>query len=253
MKLHNNKILITGGGSGIGLGLAERFVQEDNIVIICGRRESVLRAVQEKHPSIIIRQCDLTNEDERINLHQWIAQNHDDLNVLVNNAGIQHWMEITDDDFFQNAKAEIATNIEGPIHLTSLFVDLPCIDTIINVTSGLSFVPMIKVPIYSATKAFFHSYTLSLRALLRNRNIEVIEMIPPAINTDLGGVGIHDFAPPVSDFIDAIFEQLKEGKIELTYGFSAEMAKSDPDSLLNSFHRMNNITSPEDFLPPVVI
>lgn len=88
MKLSNNTILITGGASGIGLGLAERFVQENNTVIICGRREDALKAVTDRHPSVISRVCDLTVESERVELYDWVQENHSDLNVLVNNAGI---------------------------------------------------------------------------------------------------------------------------------------------------------------------
>jgi uncharacterized oxidoreductase len=239
MKLSGNKILITGGASGIGLGLTERFVEEGNTVIICGRRESVLKEVSEKHSGVIPRQCDLSSAKERKNLFEWIAEEHSDLNVLVNNAGIQQWMSVTDKDFYENAKAEIATNIEAPIHLTNLFLKLKSLDTIINVTSGLSFVPFTKVPVYSATKAFFHSFTLSLRHALKSKKIEIIEIIPPAINTDLGGKGLHDFAPPVSEFIQAIFEQLKEGKTELTFWQSEAMANADPEQLKKIFAKLN--------------
>ena len=239
MKLANNKILITGGASGIGLGLTERFVQENNTVIVCGRRASVLKALADKFPSVITRVCDLSVESERIALFEWVSQNHSDLNVLVNNAGIQQWMNIHDADFYQRAKEEITTNIEAPLHLTSLFIQLQSPDTVMNVTSGLSFVPLTKVPVYSATKAFFHSFTLSAQHLLKSKNIEVIEIVPPALNTDLGGKGIHDAAPPVSDFIDAIFQQLKEGKTQLTFGFSDAMVKANADEIKNVFNRMN--------------
>ncbi len=241
MNISNNKILITGGASGIGLGLTERFVQEDNTVIICGRRESVLQEVAEKFPSVITRTCDLSSADERKALYQWISEEHPDVSVLVNNAGIQQWMSVSDEDFFQRAKEELVVNIEAPLHLTSLFINLPSLTSVINVTSGLAFTPLAKVPVYSATKAFFHSFTLSLRALLRTKGIEVIEMIPPALNTDLGGKGLHDAAPPVSDFINAVFEQLKEGKTELTFGFSEAMVKATPDELRTTFNRMNTI------------
>lgn len=190
MKLANNKILITGGASGIGLGLTERFIYENNTVIICGRREAVLKVVSDKFPSVITRVCDLSVEAERLELFEWISEHHSDLNVLVNNAGIQQWMNISDTDFFVRAKNEIATNIEAPLHLTSLFLKLKSLKTVINVTSGLSFVPFTKAPVYSATKAFFHSFTLSARYLLKSKNIEVIEIIPPALNTDLGGKGL---------------------------------------------------------------
>ncbi len=107
----------------------------------------------------------------------------------------------------------------------------------------LSFVPLTKVPVYSATKAFFHSFTLSARQLLKSKNIEVIEMIPPALNTDLGGKGIHDAAPPVSDFVEAIFEQLKQGKTELTFGFSEAMSKANPEDLRKAFNKLNEVTN----------
>lgn len=239
MKLSGNKILITGGASGIGLGLTERFISEGNTVIICGRRESVLLAAKEKYPSLITRVCDLSSEAERTEMYNWIAKEHSDLNVLVNNAGIQNWMNLEDEDFFDKAKNEIVTNIEAPIHLTTLFQQLSSLTTIMNVTSGLSFVPFAKVPVYSATKAFFHSFTLSLRYLLQAKNIEVVEIIPPALNTDLGGPGLHDSAPPVSAFIEGIFEQLKAGKTELTFGFSEAMANGSQADLKGAFGRLN--------------
>lgn len=239
MELNNNKILITGGGTGIGLGLTERFIQENNTVIICGRRESVLAEVARKHPSVIIKVCDLTNEYERTALYRWIAEYHNDLNVLVNNAGIQNWMSVTDKDFPGRANDEIAANIAAPVHLTSLFLQLKQLRTIINVTSGLAFVPYSKVPVYCATKAFMRSFTLSLRHQLKTSGIEVIEMIPPALNTDLGGKGIHDGAPAVSDFVTSIFEQLKEGKTELTFGSSEPRARANNEAIAEYFNKMN--------------
>jgi len=241
MKLANNKILITGGGSGIGLGLTERFVQENNTVIICGRRESVLKEVSERLPSVITRVCNVAVEAERIELYNWISNNHSDLNVLINNAGIQNWMNISDTHFYERAKDELAINIEAPLHLTSLFVNLPSLNTVMNVTSGLAFVPLIKAPVYCATKAFFHSFTVALRQMLKLKNIEVIEIIPPALNTDLGGKGLHDAFPPVSEFIKSIFEQMKEGKTELTFGFSEAMVKANPEEVKNAFNRMNGL------------
>ncbi len=239
MNLSNNKILITGGATGIGLGLTERFIKENNTVIICGRREEALNKAKEKFPSVITRVCDLTVEAERIALHEWIATEHSDLNVLVNNAGIQNWMNITDDDFYNRASTEVETNILAPIHLTSLFTKLPALNTIINVTSGLAFIPLSKTPVYSATKAFFRSFTLSLRYQLKNRNIEVIEMVPPALNTDLGAPGLHDGMPAVSDFVDSVFAQMKDGSIELTFGFSEERVKANNQTIAEYFTRLN--------------
>jgi uncharacterized oxidoreductase len=235
MNLANNKILITGGASGIGLGLTERFIQENNTVIICGRRESVLDEVKAKFPTVITKVCDLSDEKERIALYEWIAENHPDLNVLINNAGIQKWVSVTDADFYESMKTELSTNIEAPLHLTSLFIQLESLKTVMNVTSGLAFSPFAKVPVYSATKAFFRSFTISLRHILKAKNIEVIEIIPPALNTDLGGVGLHDAHPSVADFIVSIFEQLKNGKNELTFGTSETRLNASVPELKASF------------------
>lgn len=239
MKISNNKILITGGASGIGLGLAERFIAENNTVIVCGRRESALNEASGKFPGLITKKCDLSNANERERLFEWILKEHGDLNVLVNNAGIQQWMQVSDRDFYDRAVEEIAINIEAPVHLNALFLKLKSLSTIINVSSGLSFVPFTKAPVYSATKSFFHSYTLSLRHLLRDKNVEVIELIPPALNTDLGGKGLHDFAPPVSEFIEAVFTQLKAGKKEITFGFSEAMLNAGPEERQKAFERLN--------------
>lgn len=240
MELSNNKILITGGASGIGLGLTQRFIEENNTVIICGRRESVLNEVKAKFPTVITKVCDLSSEKERIALYEWISENHSDLNVLVNNAGIQNWISVDDTNFFESAKNELATNIEAPLHLTSLFINLKSLSTVMNVTSGLAFSPFAKVPVYSATKAFFRSFTLSLRHLLKAKNIEVIEIIPPALNTDLGGVGLHNAHPSVADFIVSIFDQLKQGKNELTFGISETRLNASVPELKAHFEALHS-------------
>ena len=241
MKLSKNKILITGGATGIGLGLTERFLKEDNEVIIVGRRASVLNAVKEKHPNVITKVADLSKESDRIELCKWVTENHPDLNVLINNAGIQQWMGLHDEDFYTKAYEEINTNVIAPIHLTSLFSQMDSVDTIMNVTSGLAFIQLAKVPVYCATKASLRSFTLSARHLLKSKNIEVIEIIPPALNTDLGGIGLHDQAPPVSAFIESIFEQLKNGSQELTFGFSEMMLKANPEEIKERFIAMNPV------------
>jgi uncharacterized oxidoreductase len=239
VNISNNKILITGGATGIGLGLTQQFLKENNTIIICGRRAEALEAVALQHPSVITRVCDLAIESERIALYNWISSTHPDTNVLVNNAGIQNWMTLDDAHFYEKAQLEITTNVLAPIHLAQLFMQMPAINTIINVTSGLSFVPLTKVPVYSATKAFFHSFTLSLQHLLKAKHIEVIEIIPPALNTDLGGKGLNDTAPPVSAFVESIFAQLRAGSTTLTFGFSEMMANGSAQDLKNTFNHMN--------------
>ena len=148
-------------------------------------------------------------------------------------------MDISDNNFYEKAQSEISINVLAPLHLTTLFLQLKSLNTIINVTSGLAFTPLTKVPVYCATKAFFHSFTISLRHLLKSKNIEVLEIIPPALNTDLGGKGLHTEHPPVSEFINAVFEQLKEGKNELSFWHSEIMLKAGPDEIKEMFKRMN--------------
>ena len=239
MKISGNTILITGGATGIGLGLTERFVKEGNKVIICGRRPDVLAEARQKFPSILTKEVDLADEGQRIELFEWIAENHGELNVLINNAGIQQRLSIAEEDFYAKAKREMAINVEAPIHLTALFQKLEKLTTVMNVTSGLAFVPMVNAPVYCATKSFLHSFNSSLFKLLGKRGIEVIEIIPPGLNTDLGGKGLHDNFPPVSEFIESIFQQLAEGKSKLTFGMSAMMVKASQEEMENAFNRMN--------------
>jgi uncharacterized oxidoreductase len=239
MKLTNSKILITGGASGIGLGLTERFIATGNTVIIVGRRESLLNEVAAKHGNIIARTADLSSEEGRNDLYAWVAEEHPDLDTFINNAGIQNWMNPDDADFLDRARQEIVTNIEAPLHLTALFSQLPGLNALVNVSSGLAFVPSSKIAVYSATKAFLHSFTLSTRYLLQDKGIEVIELIPPALNTDLGGTGIHNDFPPVSGFIESVFADLKAGKTEITYMHSTDMATGGPEVLKARFDMLN--------------
>jgi uncharacterized oxidoreductase len=238
--MEHKKILVTGGATGIGLGLTERFLQLGNTVIICGRRADALATAKEQFPSVITRVCDLESESDREALFKWVEAEHPDLDVLVNNAGIQHWTNFDDADFMKKARQEIAINVEAPMHLSYMFVKLPKLKTIMNVTSGLSFVPFVKVPVYSATKAFLHSFTASMQRTLQEKGIEVIEIIPPALRTDLGAPGLHDAHPPVSEFIECIFKQLEEGnRKKLTFGMSTMLNAAGPAELDNVFERLN--------------
>jgi uncharacterized oxidoreductase len=239
MQLSGNKILITGGATGIGFALAERFLREGNQVIACGRRADALATARGRLPELVTRVADVATPEGRSELVRWLVEAHRDTSVLVNNAGIQNWMTLADDDFFERARQEIAINVEAPLHLTHLCLKELELRTVVNVTSGLAFVPYVKVPVYSATKAFFHSFTLALRELAKARNVEVVELIPPALNTDLGGKGLHDHAPPVSGFIDAVFDQLRMGKVTASYGSSESLSRAGEELLGPAFVRLN--------------
>jgi uncharacterized oxidoreductase len=189
MKLTGNTILITGGGSGIGRGLAEAFHQLGNKIIIAGRRQDVLEEVTKANPGIFSLVLDV-NEAEAIPVFaNRVAAEHPDLNVLINNAGIMRVEDLKAlPASLSDAEAIITTNLLGPIRLTAAL--LPQLlkqpeAAIINVSSGLGFVPLPVTPTYSATKAALHSYTLSLRVQLSETHVEVIEIIPPAVATDL--------------------------------------------------------------------
>ncbi|WP_127529879.1 SDR family oxidoreductase [Paenibacillus kobensis] len=240
MKLSGNTILITGGSSGIGLAFAERFIQAGNTVIVTGRREQVLQSAKEKLPSLITRVSDLAVESERAALFDWVTANYPAVNVLVNNAGIQqrfHVLKADAKDNWRYFNQELTTNIEAPFHLSMLFAPYFAAAkakeqaAIINVTSGLAFTPLAIAPIYSATKAALHSFTMSLRHQLAGTSVEVIEVAPPAVNTDLGGAGLHIHGEPLDAFADGIFAGLEEGKPEIGYGSSVPRLRMSRDEI----------------------
>jgi uncharacterized oxidoreductase len=242
MKTTGHTVLVTGGASGIGFGLAERFLAEGNAVILCGRREDKLREARDKHGAFHTRVCDLSDPAQREALAAWACKEFPQLDVIVNNAGIQQRVDLTTSPAWPLLHAELATNLEAHIHLATLFIpQLMRVKepAIVNVTSGLGFIPLAAVPVYSATKAAMRSFTLSLRHQLRNIPIEVVEIIPPAVNTDLGGPGLHTFGAPLDEFADAVFAQLKAGKIEAVYGFSEEASRASAETREAIFSRMN--------------
>lgn len=242
MKLESNTLLITGGASGIGLALAERFLHAGSTVAICGRREDKLQAAQAKHPQLITRVCDVANADERAALFDWAARELPALNVLINNAGIQQRYALQQAPAWEEMHNEIAINFDAPIHLSTLFIPHLLKQpraAILNVSSGLAFAPLAFTPVYCATKAALHSFTLSLRHQLAGTSVEVIEIIPPAVQTDLGGVGLHTQGAPLDEFADSIMAQLQEGSLEATFGFSAESSRASRQQLDTIFQRMN--------------
>ena len=190
MQTSNNTVLITGGATGIGLALAIEFLNKGNEVIICGRRESILNEVKSKYPQMHIYKADISKLEERKSLINWATQNFPKLNILVNNAGIQREFLMNDENVAEKFEAEneIESNLTAPIHLTMLLI--PYLNrqksaAIINVTSGLAYVPHARMLVYSATKSAMQSFTKSLRHQLRNDNIKVFEVAPPIVDTDL--------------------------------------------------------------------
>jgi len=242
VDLSSNTILITGGGSGIGLALAERFLFAGSDVIICGRREEKLQQARAQFPKLRTRVCDLSRSSDRISLFEWATREFPGLNILVNNAGIQRRFQILQDPEWEKIDGELAINLDAPLHLSALFIPHLLKQTrpaILNITSGLAFAPMAMAPVYCATKAALRSFTLSLRHQLSATPISVIEIIPPAVNTDLGGKGLHTAGTPLIEFADAVVDQLKKGSVEIAYGFSANASIASREELNEMFKRMN--------------
>ena len=244
MNLSYNTILLTGGASGIGLALAVRFQQAGSEVIIVGRRADKLAEARQQYPGLHTRVCNVANAAEREALVRWATTEFPRLNVLVNNAGIQNRIQLADDAAdWETRRQEFVINVEAPIHLAALLVPhlrQQSQAVIINVTSGLAFAPAAFVPIYSATKAALHSFTLSLRHQLRPTGIAVLEIVPPAVNTDLGGPGLHTFGVPVDAFADSVLARLAAGEEEVGYGSSEKARQASRAELDEQFRLMNN-------------
>eukprot|EP00930_Biecheleria_cincta_P098459 TRINITY_DN90115_c0_g1_i1.p1 TRINITY_DN90115_c0_g1~~TRINITY_DN90115_c0_g1_i1.p1 ORF type:complete len:270 (-),score=63.54 TRINITY_DN90115_c0_g1_i1:250-1059(-) len=216
--------LVTGGGSGIGLGLVEEFLKMGAAkVLITGRREEVLKAAAEKHDGKIhYLVSDAGSEQDRVALLRWVESEHSDCNVLINNAGIQRRVApAVDDAPWAERAAEIEINFSAPVHLCSLFIPhlLKQKEAMLaNVSSGLAFVPFTAGPVYGATKAALHSYTMALRYSLEQTCLRVVEIVPPAVKSNLGGS--HDFGEECDVFCAAVMERVAAGELEVGFGFS---------------------------------
>jgi uncharacterized oxidoreductase len=243
MNISGNTILITGGASGIGKALATRFLDRGNTVVVCGRREDALAGLKEEYPGVNTMICDVAHAKERQNLIRSVMEEFPDLNVLVNNAGIQRRIDLTGTDEWSDTRSEIAINFEAPIHLFQLMYShlrKQRNPAIVNVTSGLSFVPLANVPVYCATKAALHSFTLSLRWQLKESPVEVIEIIPPAVDTDLQAPGLHKFGVNVDEFADYVFAELEKGEAEIAYGTALASSTASRDELNAIYQQMNS-------------
>lgn len=214
MQTNGNTILITGGGSGIGRELAHKWHDLGNTVIVAGRTQASLDETAAGHANIHTMIVDVGDADDLARFAKKVVEVHPAINVLVNNAGIMRFENITEERELGDAEATIATNLLGPIRLIDGLIEhLKAQENaaIINVTSGLAFVPMPRTATYSATKAAMHSYTVSLRAKLEGK-IEVIELAPPAVQTELTpGQSTREGYMPLDQFIE-----------ETMLGFTAE-------------------------------
>jgi len=249
MIISGNTVLITGGSMGIGYALAEAFLEAKNEVIICGRREKRLRQAQEKHPDLHIKVCDAAEETDRTELLKWITANFSAINILINNAGVQRDIDFTKGIAeYLAGENEIKINLEAPIILSGLFI--PSLTgkkeaAIINISSGLGFVPAARMPVYSATKAGLHAFSMALRHQLLKSGIKVFEVVPPAVDTELNPEGRAkrgnfkvDLKP--KEFVESVMKDLKNDIFEIGYGMSGGFLKASRADLDKSFQQMNS-------------
>ena len=247
MRIDGNTVLITGGSSGIGLALAERFVKLGNVVIICGRREERLKEAKEKVPGLNTFRCDLSKDNERKELARFIEKDFPEINMLVNNAGIQLKVDMKKGIGELSDNDEIEINLKAGIFLTAELMPLLSGKkdaAIMNVTSGLGIVPRAMYPVYCATKAGMRSFTRSLRFQLKDTGIKVFEIIPPLVHdTELHYGKLlerSENSVSTSELADAVIEGLKEDRYEIAAGPAKNwLSMSKNQQLDGMFENMN--------------
>jgi uncharacterized oxidoreductase len=205
MQMTGNTIFITGGTSGIGLGLALRFAALGNTVIVGGRRKALLDQITAEHANIEGVELDVQDPASITAAFESVTAAHPDLNVVVNVAGIMLPENLRDPQHLAVAEATVATNLLGPIRVIAQF--LPWLEgkphaAILNVSSGLASVPLPITPTYNATKAAVHSFTEALRVQLAGTPVQVIELVPPAVRTTLMNQENVERAMPLEDYLD---------------------------------------------------
>lgn len=236
-------VLITGGGSGIGAGLAAAFHARGARVIIAGQTASRLEAVAARHPGMEVETVDVSDPDQVAALAASIAKRHPGLDTVINNAGIQTQLDFISDAPIEPATLarEVDVNLKGLLYVSNAF--LPVLKRqskgrLIHVGSGLGYVPLASVPVYSATKAAVHSFTISLRRQLRGSAVQIVEIIPPVVETDLhrGQTRKPPNAMTLDAFVKAAMAGLDADHDEIRVGLAkvlAIMSRVAPGLFLN--------------------
>jgi len=228
MKLSDRTILITGGSAGIGLAFALKFLELGNVVIVTGRRQAVLDELKAKHPKLQTIQSDVSDPEQVMALASRVKADYPALDVLMNNAGIMLYKNLKSraaklDDLM----TEMNVNFGGVVRMTSALVDTLTANrgTVINVSSALAFVPLPSAPLYCATKAAIHSYTQSLRFQLEAQGVEVIEIMPPAVQTDMT-VALSEGVTKITtqQLVEIAFKALSRGECEILPGQAKQLA-----------------------------
>lgn len=253
MKITGNTILITGGATGIGLALTEAFMAAGNEVIVCSRNEDHLMKAAERLPGLHTRRCDLSSPEGCASLHEWAVSSFPDLNILVNNAGIQRVIDFRKGaaDLLRHRAAdgleEMDVNLKAYVYMAAYFVPdlmMKREAAIVNISSGLGFVPMSITPVYSATKAAIHSFSVTLRHQLRNTSVKVFEIIPPIVDTDLdkgerNARGQTNRGIPPAEVANASLPAIEADVYEVAIGMAQGLRAGSRNNFDEIFANMN--------------
>lgn len=249
MKLSGNTVLITGGSSGIGFEMAKEFLKLKNTVIITGRNEQKLKITKERLDGVVTIKSDVSRYEDIVELHQRIEKEYPKLNLLINNAGIMWTIDLQNHQLSANdLTKELDINLKGTVWMNDVFLPLLKKNgnaATVTVSSGLAFVPLPISPVYCASKAALHSYTLSLRAQLKNTKVRVFELAPPATETEL----LADFneedmkgisAMTVQAMVAAFIKGFSKDKFEICPGQASQlrfMSRYFPSFILKQLSR----------------
>lgn len=219
MEISNSTIVITGGSSGIGLEMCKRFMDKGNIVITCSRSLDKLKTAQQQLPDLIVYQCDITDEKQCNHFVKWIQINYPKVNVLINNAAISSNINFANDDFvLEKLQDEMATNLIAPIRLIKLLYPALIKNNsakIINVTTGLVYVPRVNYTFYNASKTALHSFTQVLREQLKKEKIQIIEVLFPAVDTPWHNGNPPKIAITVEKAVSEMLKAISQDKLEI--------------------------------------
>lgn len=244
MEINNKTVFITGGGSGIGLAIAQKFLLEGARVIICGRNEEKLAHAKKETPELHTEVCDVTNDEQIIGLMKKLQSDYGGVDILINNAGVFESIDYgAGSPSMSVQEKEIEIDFVGPIRMVNHF--LPMLKAkkdaaIINVSSGLAFVPLASAPVYCATKAGLHAWTLSLRHQLRKTSVKIFELMPPLVKTEM----VADFEgqqmmdPKI--LANACYKGVKNNDFEITPGQSSQlkmMSRLAPRFIFNAVNK----------------
>ena len=254
MKTSGNTILITGGSTGIGFALADAFLKEGNRVIVCARSEENLRIAKNRLPDLVTRSSDLSREVDRESLHEWVRGNFGDINILINNAGIQRTIDFKNGlaDLMKyramDGEDEIEINFSAYVYMAAYFIPellRKSEAAVVNVSSGLGFAPLAMMPVYCATKAAVHFFSISLRHQLRDTSVRVFEVIPPMVDTNLdkgarGARGQTDRGILPAEVASAVLKSMANDEYEIAVGAAKNLvagSRTNPEQMFANMNR----------------